>query len=155
MTVTKLLKKQSNNTDYDTYESILFNLSKSKKAWLDLLQYNDINNIWQETLDYLLQSEADLHEWNYFWSGNIDSLIAEISDYRQFRIVKSHASLTLAEFKRHYRKDAKRALERLFVEPINDFIIQKFEAVGMDGSQIYELRINRKIERVHGSWTLM
>ncbi|GGG82092.1 hypothetical protein [Paenibacillus radicis (ex Gao et al. 2016)] len=152
MTVAKLLKEQTNNTDYDTYESILSNLGTSKHAWIQLLQYNDINYIWKETLNFLLQTDDDLQEWNNYWSGNIDNLIANISDYRQYKIKQSHANLTLAEFKRLYLEDARLALERLFVEPIYDHIVDKLNDSGMDSAHIYHRRIQGTIERVHGCW---
>ncbi|MFB5269109.1 hypothetical protein ACE41H_20300 [Paenibacillus enshidis] len=152
MTNTKQLNIQNNKKDYDTYESILSNLGESKQAWLDLLQYNGINYIWQETLDFLLQTEADLRKWNKFWSGSIDSLIADISDYRQYRIAKSHADLTLAEFERIYRGNARKALERLFVEPISDHVVKMLNDTGMDYAHIYNMRIQGTIERSHECW---
>lgn len=137
------------------YESILSNLGTSKQAWLELLQQNGINYIWQETLDFLLQSEADLQEWNNYWGGNIDNLIADIGDYRQSRIAKSHADLSLAKFQQLYQENAKKALERLFVEPICDYVIKKFNDMGMDSAYIYDLRIQGMIERSHGYIGLM
>lgn len=93
--INQVFQHQTLDESFAFYESILSNISTSKQAWIQLLQYNGINYIWQEALDFLLQSESDLQEWNNYWNANIDDLIANISDYRQYRIAKSHVDLSL------------------------------------------------------------
>lgn len=147
--------KQHPERQCASYDSILANLGTSKQAWLELLQLNGINYIWQEMLDFLLKSDADLQEWNNRWSGNIDDLIAEISDYRQLKIKQSHAHLTLDEFVRLYQEDIKIALEWLFVERIHVCVIEKVKASGIACERIYSLRMRGKVERISGIFAFM
>ncbi|UNK19278.1 hypothetical protein MNQ98_04365 [Paenibacillus sp. N3/727] len=158
--MTTLTKKYQQKTaslydSYDSYDSILVNLSTSKQAWFDMMKWNGINYIWIEMLDFLIQSEADLHNWNSWWSGNIDDLIANISDYRQHRIKQSHVNLTLLQFQELYQDNIKEALERLFVEPIYDCVIEKLSLAGIKSERIYELRVQGKIERLSGVFAFL
>ncbi|MEK3716254.1 hypothetical protein [Paenibacillus sp. FSL R7-0333] len=90
-----------------TYESILNDLGNTKETWLELLKYNNIHPIWLQKLDFLIRNEADLREWNGFWSGNIDTIPADICDFRQHKMQQVEEGVTFKKFKLLYRSNRK------------------------------------------------
>ncbi|MBY3617986.1 hypothetical protein HGO21_00340 [Acinetobacter sp. CUI P1] len=135
-----------------TYESMLNDLGNSKETWLELLKYNNIHPIWLQKLDFLLQNEADLREWNSFWSGNIDTIPADICDFRQQKIQYVQSKISFSEFESLYCNSKKLALEALFIEAVPAWMVECLEASGITGEWIYHARINDTVEHV---WNLI
>ncbi|MEK4294040.1 hypothetical protein [Paenibacillus sp. FSL R5-0914] len=127
-----------------SYESMLNDLGNSKETWIKLLEYNKIHSIWKQKLDFLLQNEADLREWNTFWSGNIDTIPADISDFRQRKMLHMQNSLTFSQFELMYQGNRKEALETLFVEVVPEWMIEKLEAKRITCKVMYRARIEGK-----------
>lgn len=127
-----------------TYESILNDLGNTKETWLELLQYNNIHPIWLRKLDFLIRNEADLREWNAFWSGNVDTIQSEICDFRQRKMLYVQNGLTFAEFDLLYQGNRKEALETLFVEVVPEWMIEKLEAKSITCKGVYRARIEGK-----------
>jgi hypothetical protein len=127
-----------------TYESILNDLGNSKETWLKLLEYSKIHPCWLRKLDFLLQNETDLRKWNAFWSGNIDTIPADISDFRQHKMLHMQNSLTFAEFEVLYHCNRKKALETLFVEAVPEWMLEKLEAKRITCKGVYRARIEGK-----------
>ncbi|WP_312149899.1 hypothetical protein [Paenibacillus odorifer] len=127
-----------------TYESMLNDLGNSKETWLELLEYNKIHSIWKQKLDFLLQNEADLREWNAIWSGNIDKIPADICDFRQHKIHLAQQGLTFAEFEILYRSNRKEALETLFVEAVPEWMLNELDAKRITCKGVYKARIEGK-----------
>lgn len=127
-----------------TYESILNDLGNTKETWLELLKCNNIHPIWLQKLDFLLKSEADLREWNGFWSGNIDTIPADICDFRQHKMKQVEVGLTFAEFELLYLGNRKEAVEALFVEAVPECLLNELDAKRITIKGVYKARTEGK-----------
>jgi len=105
-----------------------------------------------QKLDFLLQNEADLREWNGFWSGNIDTIPADICDFRQHKMQHVQSKISFSEFESLYCNSKKLALEALFIEAVPAWMVELLEASGITGEWIYHARMNDTVEHV---WNLI
>lgn len=127
-----------------TYESILNDLGKSKENWLQLLKCNNIHPIWLQKLDFLLKSEADLREWNGFWSGNIDTIPADICDFRQHKMKQVEEGLTFTELELLYLSNRTEAIESLFIEAVPEWLLKELDAKRITCEGVYRARTEGK-----------
>lgn len=90
---TNFNQKHSEALQQIPYHMILTNLGNTKQSWINFLSCNDISNIWIGQLEYLIQSENDLVEWNSYWNGDLDELVAFISDFKQYKKINCMLAL--------------------------------------------------------------
>ncbi|CAM3222570.1 hypothetical protein HP548_23660 [Paenibacillus taichungensis] len=132
------------------YHLILANLGNSKQSWIDFLTWNDFSNIWIDKIEFLLESEDDLVEWNGYWNGDLDELVSFISDFKQQKMERLHAKLTLSEFEGMCVRGRKSALEKLFMEPLYYETVERIERLGYSNEDIFKLTLNKQVDNAHG-----
>ncbi|OMF45393.1 hypothetical protein [Paenibacillus amylolyticus] len=147
---TNLNKTHNQKFQHVPYHLILANLGSTKQSWINFLVRNDFSEIWIDKLEYLVQSENDLLEWNRYWNGDLDELVSFISDFKEHKKDRLHANLTLSEFDEMCVNDIKNALQTIFMEPLHDETVERIERVGYSTEDIFELAVNKKVDNAHG-----
>lgn len=76
---TEIWNKTSDSMDDDhTFEDVFFEILKNGQA-VELIDVEDVDEVWELTLDKLVHGMQMAVEQNY-WDGNIDSLDGEVGD---------------------------------------------------------------------------